>query len=153
MSLTPNGVASFGRRGEVRRQVLLRRKRPLLVVVPTPDSADMVEVLFGHDHKLVRALELGSLDEPFRRPLRWLLLLPRCSLMTHSPECRLADTCRSFLQGFSCATIQYWAERLQWAPSDAGIRVCQSLKKRSKTEFKAGSSLRFYDQTSLRTLV
>ena len=39
--------------------------RSLFVVMPTPDSADVIQVFFGDDDKLVQALELQSLDEPF----------------------------------------------------------------------------------------
>jgi hypothetical protein len=37
--------------------------RSLFVVMPTPDSADVIQVFFGHDDKLVQTFKLKSLDE------------------------------------------------------------------------------------------
>ena len=40
-----------------------RRMRPFLVVMPSPDAADVNQVLFSHDDKLIQTLELERLDE------------------------------------------------------------------------------------------
>jgi len=53
----------FGRCNEIRRQVITGGMRPLFVVVTTPDSADVVEMLFRHDHELVQTFEFQSLNE------------------------------------------------------------------------------------------
>ena len=45
--------------------MIASRMRSFLVVVPTPDSAHMIEMFFGDDHELVQALELESLNETF----------------------------------------------------------------------------------------
>ena len=48
-SLTRTVIASSCWRCEITRQVLPRRKRPLLVIIPSSDSAYMIEMLFGDD--------------------------------------------------------------------------------------------------------
>ncbi len=50
---------------EIRRQMITRAMRSFFVVLPTPDAADVIQVLFSHDHELVQAFELQCLDEPF----------------------------------------------------------------------------------------
>ena len=50
-------------RGEVRWKVATGRMWSFLVVMPTPDAANMVEMLFRYDHELVQALKLQCLDE------------------------------------------------------------------------------------------
>ena len=56
--------ADFARWGsEIRGQVIAGRMRSLFVVMPTPDSADVIQVFFGHDDKLVQTFKLKSLDE------------------------------------------------------------------------------------------
>lgn len=39
------------------------RMRSYFVVMPTPNSAHMVEMFFGYDHKLTQALELQCRNE------------------------------------------------------------------------------------------
>lgn len=39
------------------------RMRSLFVVMTAPDSVDVIEMLFGNDDKLIKALELQRLDE------------------------------------------------------------------------------------------
>ncbi len=58
-----NGRCFFRRCREVWWQVIAGRMRSFLVVMPTPDSAHMVKMFFGHDHKLIQALELQRLNE------------------------------------------------------------------------------------------
>jgi len=37
--------------------------RSFFVVMPTPDAADVIEMFFGNNDKLIEALELQRLDE------------------------------------------------------------------------------------------
>ena len=39
------------------------RMRSLFVVMPTPNSADVIQVFFSDDDEFVKALELQRLDE------------------------------------------------------------------------------------------
>lgn len=55
----------IGRCNEIWWQLIAGRMRSFFVVVPTPDSADVVQVFFGDDNELVETLELQSLDESF----------------------------------------------------------------------------------------
>jgi len=55
----------FRRCCKIRWQMLARGMRTFLVVVPTPNSADVIQMLFCDDHKLVQTFELQSLDESF----------------------------------------------------------------------------------------
>lgn len=48
---------------KIRWQIIAGGVRSFFVVMATPDSADVIEMLFGDDHKFVQALELQSLDE------------------------------------------------------------------------------------------
>ncbi len=52
----------------MRWQVITGGMRPLFVVRSTPDLADVVLMLFRHDHELVQIFEFQSLVEPDRVP-------------------------------------------------------------------------------------
>ena len=60
-----NGRCFFRRSCEVWCQVIAGRVRSLFVVVAAPDAADVIQMLFGNDDKLIEALRLQCLDEAF----------------------------------------------------------------------------------------
>ena len=58
-----NGRCFRGRSCEIRWQMIAGGVRSFFVVMPTPDSADVIEMLFGDNHELVQALTFKRLDE------------------------------------------------------------------------------------------